>query len=161
MTKLLQDTRTCPNCNANWDAGDIYEVVKSNQLYSGWGDDQIKNTAYAFGWTEENKKQFSRLKNVTQTDGSHLWQCPDCEAEWSQDTGEEVEFTDAKLLNKETLHDIIQSKIDELNSYEGEPESDDEDVSPKERKLYNYIVSCEKDSQIDILNWVLGEIKEL
>jgi ribosomal protein L37AE/L43A len=73
----------CPKCNANWDGGDIYEVLfkrtkDSEDCYIGYEPEQIELIAKEYGWTKENPVRFQRLITVKRRNGSNCWQCPDC-----------------------------------------------------------------------------------
>jgi hypothetical protein len=53
----------CPNkeCNDNWDGGDILEQLGKIEAYSSMGyNDLVKLAEQSYGYTQENKKRFSR-----------------------------------------------------------------------------------------------------
>lgn len=97
----------CPECNANWDGGDIYEhflEAKFNPNHEQHGYYQhkslqeIKETAWGYGWTEEEPRRFGHVIGVElplddpdHYDGVSFWQCPECEIAWNRFTGERTE----------------------------------------------------------------------
>lgn len=86
----LNAQKNCPECNANWFKGDIYEtMLKQN----GGNEAAAKKSAECYGWSEENKKFFSNLVGVydQEADVTVAWQCPACETQWSR-------FTEKKIV---------------------------------------------------------------
>lgn len=101
----------CPECKTSWDNGDIYEhylEAKFNPLhdmhetYSNKSLGEIKKIAKKYGWTEKNKKRFSKVigidcsmsldANDDETyDGVSYWQCPDCKIAWHRFKGYRTE----------------------------------------------------------------------
>ena len=70
----------CPICGANWDAGDILEVLSGMPYYANHTAQQLLESAANYGWTSENRKQFSRCISIydQSLDRTVGWQCPDC-----------------------------------------------------------------------------------
>jgi hypothetical protein len=92
---LPPDCEICPSCNADWRGQDIFEALKevrdAGRGYNGQTDEELKKMAANYGWTETNKKTFSRLIGVQYAyghpkhrDGVSAWQCPDCNARWDR-----------------------------------------------------------------------------
>lgn len=92
-TKLPAGCVICPNCSADWRGADIFEALKQVREngggYIGLSDAELKIMAGHYGWTEENKKTFSRLIGIERPyghperyDGVSAWRCPDCNAQW-------------------------------------------------------------------------------
>jgi len=89
------DCEICPACGADWRGDDIFAALKQVQTagggYAGKSDAELKAIAGCYGWTEENKKTFSRLIGIEYAyghpkryDGVSKWRCPDCFAEWDR-----------------------------------------------------------------------------
>ena len=68
---------TCAHCKADLNAGDIFQVLKSQK--NDTTDEAIEHDASLYGWTKENKKQFSRRIIVQPVNGPQYVMCPDCE----------------------------------------------------------------------------------
>jgi hypothetical protein len=108
--KLTSDTKKgdcCPECNADWDGGDIYEhfleaKFNPNHEQHGWYKDktlaEIKESAAWCGWTEETPRRFGNLIGIDmsmdlnanedeQYDGVSYWQCPKCQIAWHRFKG--------------------------------------------------------------------------
>lgn len=89
--KKLDNFDNCPNCNADWNGGDIAEeLLKHNPDYykdiAG-----AQKGARSYGWTPENKLQFKRYIGVEiqgEYDGISYYQCPDCGEYWNRFTRE-------------------------------------------------------------------------
>jgi hypothetical protein len=70
----MEESR-CPHCNALLDDGDIFEVYMAK-----YGDEEkARKYARDHGWTEHNRKQFSRavIMQAVNT-GGQCTICPDC-----------------------------------------------------------------------------------
>jgi hypothetical protein len=99
----------CPHCDADWDAGDVYEVLfkqtkDPEDCYVGYEPEQIELIAKHYGWTKENPVRFQRLITVKRNRGSNCWQCPDCKHYFDKDPTIEVKMTEIYLLF--SLHDF-------------------------------------------------------
>lgn len=92
----LDDRGVCPECGADWDAGDIFERLKEmrahgREFYANKTDEEIENIARQYGWAPGSPKHFSRLIGVElphghpeHYDGVSFWQCPDCKTQWKR-----------------------------------------------------------------------------
>lgn len=90
----IKDQQECPVCGANWNAGDIYEVLRNHDGYKGWTNEKILEAASHYGWSKENPKHFTRLIGIEilgQYDGVSIWRCPDCGSEWDRFTNKLIE----------------------------------------------------------------------
>lgn len=90
MTTSLQDLKNCPKCSTNWFNGDIFDKMLEQ---NGGNVEKAKQSAAHYGWTETNKKFFSRLVGIYDynVDATIEWQCPDCESRWCRYTEKEIE----------------------------------------------------------------------
>ena len=65
---------TCPHCNANLDAGDIYE-----HFFNLYNDHKnALESARGYGWKETNKIRFNRSIIVQPDRDLQYMICPDC-----------------------------------------------------------------------------------
>ncbi len=86
----------CPNCKTSWDGGDLFESLRSLDLYKANSDEEIQNIARNYGWTPENRIHSSRLIGIEIRglyDGVAFYRCPNtlCNSTWSRFTGELVD----------------------------------------------------------------------
>jgi hypothetical protein len=89
-TDLPDFQGTCPECDANWSDGDIFEVFKDmrangDAFWKDKTDEEIEQHANNYGWTKEKPKSFSRIVGVEirgYYDGVAYWECPDCKHKW-------------------------------------------------------------------------------
>ena len=84
---------TCPKCGGNWDGGDIYEKLKSHELYKNYTEEQLLDAASSYGWTPKHRIHFSLLIGIElpwnhpqHYDGISYWQCPHCNETWNRFT---------------------------------------------------------------------------
>ena len=97
----------CPECNASWDGGDIYEHLleakfnPNNEQHTNYKDmsiSDVKKAAGGYGWTEETPGRFGKVIGVDLSidpdadgddryDGISYWQCPECEIAWHRFKG--------------------------------------------------------------------------
>lgn len=70
----------CKHCEANLNDGDIFDVLKMK--HSDLKDEIIEEYASGYGWTKENKKQFSRKIIVQPVNKPQYEMCPDCNGIW-------------------------------------------------------------------------------
>jgi hypothetical protein len=83
-----------------WQGEDILEhflqrKVDGDPHYANKTNEEIKEVAGHYGWTEENPKCFSHLLGIEDPrlyDGISFWQCPECKTTWDRFTGEEVDY---------------------------------------------------------------------
>lgn len=100
----------CPNpdCNINWDSGDILLQIKRIETLHNRTDPEIMQLASEFGYSTMEKKHFSKViaiqvhKSQSQPDDVNLYQCPECRHVWNADTGEHY-------------HDILTAKTELQN----------------------------------------------
>jgi hypothetical protein len=71
----------CPNCNANWDAGDIFETLRQQEWCRDKPDDELRQLVQE---SYSPPYHFSRVIGIETDDydGVSFWQCPDCQARW-------------------------------------------------------------------------------
>ena len=78
----MQQTR-CPECNANFDAGAVFDTLRPQTWCQGMSDEQLRQ--YVSEHYGDENARFSRLIGVEVQglyDGVIKWRCPDCSAEW-------------------------------------------------------------------------------
>ena len=104
-TKLTGGSETgwgnCPKCDFNLDGGDIFEHFKEmrangDSYYKDKTDDEIRETAAMYGWSEETPKRFENIIGIEirgKYDGVSYWKCPKCTTTWNRWTREEEEIT--------------------------------------------------------------------
>ena len=112
-----QEGDCCPECNAAWDGGDIYEHFleakfnpnsEQHPYYKDMSIAEVKKAAGSYGWTEKTPRRFNNVigvdlsmdpdaKGDDQYDGVSYWQCPECEIAWHRFKGTRTErFVKAK-----------------------------------------------------------------
>lgn len=66
----------CPHCNANLDAGDIYDTF----IEMGHDHERAELNASHYGWTPEKPQRFSRIVGQYDWDKDRTigYKCPDC-----------------------------------------------------------------------------------
>jgi hypothetical protein len=69
----------CRFCNYNLSAGDIYEVLKKNNPTAS--HESLLEMAKMFGWTPENKKEFSKVLILQDDSRDQIEICPECKNE--------------------------------------------------------------------------------
>jgi len=69
---------SCPVCKATLSCGDVYATLRSDPENNQRSDDEILEWASHYGWTRENKVQFSRAKIIQPDRGRQYTICPDC-----------------------------------------------------------------------------------
>lgn len=77
----MQIPETCPKCGFHLDNGDIFEVLRDIPSYKNRTDEEVKEIARNCGWSEENRKRFSKaIVNVSRGRGksSMTITCPNC-----------------------------------------------------------------------------------
>ena len=65
---------TCRHCGANLDKGDIFEHFMS--VYDN--EARSRESASNYGWSDTNKKRFSRAITVQPENGEQYTICPEC-----------------------------------------------------------------------------------
>ena len=89
-TAKLKHAGLCPECGADWNAGDILETFKQKKtdgddFWKDKTDEEIEKIAGQYGWTPEKPISFSRLIGVEirgEYDGVSYYRCPECERPW-------------------------------------------------------------------------------
>jgi hypothetical protein len=81
----------CPNCDTDWNMGDIRNVLRKIETFSGKSDYELDKIAALYGWTEFNRSNFTALEVLTTEDNLKLGKCPNmrCGHYFNIDTGEE------------------------------------------------------------------------
>jgi len=114
----------CPECNGNWDGGDIYERYlkakydTTDEIHGYYKDktlEELKETAASYGRTEENPTRFGNVIGIDmsmdlnatkeeQYDGISYWQCPKCQIAWNRWNGTRtdkfVKSAEASVIKK-------------------------------------------------------------
>lgn len=83
--ETLDDNGNCPVCNASWDGGAFFDILRKDPYYVGKTDDELRATIKE-GWGDENARA-SRLIGVEirgKYDGVSMWECPDCRTRWDR-----------------------------------------------------------------------------
>lgn len=66
----------CPNCQTSWKGNDVLEHLASLSCNAGKSHNEVKKLAANYGYTEDNKLNFSNLKSVETENNRNLLQCP-------------------------------------------------------------------------------------
>jgi len=69
----ITQLKECPHCKFNLDDGDIYEVLRGHESYKKYSDEEVKQFAGHYGWTETNRIHGSKLIGV-----DLKYMCPNC-----------------------------------------------------------------------------------
>jgi len=71
----------CPNCNANFDGGDIVETF----IAKGHTPEEARKIADNYGYSK-GRTQWGRQIGIScmSRDRIVAWKCPDCNHEWSR-----------------------------------------------------------------------------
>lgn len=75
---------TCPECQANWDAGSIFDALRPQSWCADKDDDELRAHIKQY---YSPPYRFSRIIGVEirgYYDGVAKWRCPDCGAEWNR-----------------------------------------------------------------------------
>lgn len=90
-TARLDHHGHCPECNANWDAGDIFDVLRPQDWCKDKSDEELR--AYIRQFYSPPYK-FSRIIGVElpydhpgHYDGVSYWMCPDCKHQFPRFEG--------------------------------------------------------------------------
>lgn len=79
----------CPECGADWDAGDIFDVLRPQSWCANMADDELKTHISVY---YSPPYRFSRLIGIEypgKYDGVWEYACPDCDARFPRCTKEE------------------------------------------------------------------------
>lgn len=71
-------TSICPHCKSNLDDGDVYEVLRADEDYAKYTDQEVEMAARCYGWTAHNRVRFSREMIIQPSVGRQYVICPDC-----------------------------------------------------------------------------------
>lgn len=74
----MADNYECKHCSFNLDAGDIYEVLKSDYKGDNYFESDILESAKHYGWSQNNKKHFTVVISMKFNDGTSIKVCPNC-----------------------------------------------------------------------------------
>lgn len=99
----------CPNCNTDWNIGDINEVLGRLDIFSHKTEYEVRKVAANYGWTEFNKGNFSGLE-VINVDDSTIGKCSNmrCGHFFNLETGDEFSrLTDA--VNNENKIERVEA----------------------------------------------------
>lgn len=78
----------CPNCNENWDGGNILHSLRDLDINMGKSIPDVMKLAEQFGWTSTNEKRFSTLIGIVfDVKKEDFCQCPGCKHVWNLNTG--------------------------------------------------------------------------
>jgi rubredoxin len=87
-TAKLDHHGRCPECNASWDGGDVFETLRTQNWCKDMTDKELR--AYVHKYYSPPYR-FSRLIGVERPygdpkryDGVSLWCCPDCAHKWNR-----------------------------------------------------------------------------
>jgi len=124
----------CPECNADWGGGDIYEHFleakfnpnhEQHNYYKDMTLKEIKEVANGYGWTEEAPLKWERVIGIDCSmdpfdesedgmyDGVSYWQCPECEIAWHRFKGDRTDKFVKKLkpLLPKLTEEIVEEQI--------------------------------------------------
>lgn len=96
----IDSLKNCPECGANWDNGDIFDVLQKKHLNEPI--EKVKEWASHYGWSEDNKVHFSKVIGLEipgKYDGVSYWKCPECQMLWDRFTEKKVGKYDSVLLS--------------------------------------------------------------
>lgn len=116
-----QEGDCCPECNANWDGGDILDKFKNMrsdptepnyEYYKDYTDEQLLEVVGHYGYTEDEPKRFGLIIGIELSydhperyDGTSYWACPECGVAWSRFTGERSEMFINEITNRSDMSD--------------------------------------------------------
>ena len=72
----------CPNCDSDWDGGDIFEMLRPQDWCKDKSDAELR--AHIATSYDTTTGRFSRVISVTTPgeDVAMFFECPDCHAQW-------------------------------------------------------------------------------
>lgn len=167
----------CPECKASWDNGDIYEYYleakfnpnhEDHTVFSNKSLAEIKKMAKKFGWTEKNKKRFSRVVGIDCSlsldanddeayDGVSYWQCPDCKVAWHRFKG----YRTDKFKPKERIAPSIDFTLcggdDRVIIYNAIQTPDGTILESKHR--HDYVTHIDKNGEFYMVDGGQGYLK--
>ena len=83
----LDSHGNCPNCGSSWDAGDIFDTLRTQDWCKHLSDEQLQAEIEVMYGPPPHK--YSRLVGVEYAhdhpqhyDGVSEWMCPDCKHSW-------------------------------------------------------------------------------
>lgn len=115
----------CPNCQAEWDGGDILNNLRRLQVLSEKTEEELVNIAFqGFGYQKSNPKNFSRViaisvvpvepNGINPHTTPNLYMCPECRQVWDALTGKHYgSLFMAKNKDKYELNSTKSSDEDE------------------------------------------------
>lgn len=90
---MLSKYAHCPNCDANWNAGDIKRHLRGLSVFLHKSDYEIEKVAKSYGWRENKQTKFSITSGIILEDGREFVKCPNmrCGHIFNVNTGEEYD----------------------------------------------------------------------
>lgn len=89
-TAKLDHHGLCPKCGADWNGGDMFDVLRQQAWCADQSDEELREYISKF-YAAPHK--FSRLVGIEyghdhpeHYDGVSEWQCPDCKHRWPRFT---------------------------------------------------------------------------
>lgn len=87
-TAKLDHYGRCPTCNASWDAGDIFTVLRKQDWSKDKTDEELReyvrqhySPPYKFSYIVGVQLPYTHPNHY---DGVSYWQCPYCRRQWSR-----------------------------------------------------------------------------
>jgi len=121
---LTKEGDCCPECNENWDGGDILEHFKNvrsnpemdaHPFYKDKSDEELLEVVASYGWFEHTPIRFGKLigmelgyNDPERYDGVSYWCCPGCGVSWNRFNGERSERFIKRITHEKN---ITQSEI--------------------------------------------------
>ena len=106
----FNEQKQCPECGFFWQGEDIFAHFlkmkeEGDPYYANKTEEEIREVAGHYGWTEENPRCFSRLVGVElpyghpdRYDGVSYWMCPKCRTTWNRWTTKKEEIPEHKVI---------------------------------------------------------------
>lgn len=104
MSQEIDRYGDCPNCNTNWNKGDIYESLSKMDINLMKSATDILKLAGEYGWSPTNKKNFSSV-NIIEVGYAIFYECPDCNSVYNSTTGEQ--YKDLVQAKKDLYKEIL------------------------------------------------------
>ena len=104
----IREQEKCPKCGAQWQGEDIFEYfmrvrAEGDPFYGSKTEEEIREVAGNYGWSEENRICFTHLIGVEleynhpwHYDGVSYWQCHQCKTTWNRWSNEEERIPTAE-----------------------------------------------------------------
>lgn len=75
----------CRYCDYNLDDGDVYQVLSELDEYKKLNREEMMMIAGNYGWTQKDKKRFSKIYIIQFDDKPQIEVCPKCSGIWPND----------------------------------------------------------------------------